>query len=518
MVYIRYSVTSILVGLSGYLAMALLSLRTELTNISDAVQSHPFIGITACNSLLGNVSVTVDVCVVQCGTGYHPYSTLEVVSAVSSWVIPLFVLVGNIELSNLQVGTAHKLWGLRRSTLLGRLLNVFLSYGAVVNRLMGNPIQFLWSHLERLEQMHLRSRTSHPSIAVLDIALDDFDTNPARPSIASYTSTLAPSTRAAFLATCRPAAAHLRNNRLSSMRRSVLAVAAYTIILFVSLKMNVEQQSEAVHTPHTIALRELYYWLFSAVALSSAAGAFPTTRSARGFLAPVLTAMRDGAPKLRPLGLWSGGSYAFVRSPGGDISLGLVLRLVVAAVMVTGAWVFSFTTSWFTPTRGLGCRSLMELCYLAVWIANFSLSLLATRVFPKWWPAIVSVLDLCVSVPTVICLFTAFQGWYNSCMCWGAGFTPFIEHWIPKNIQEQEYTLTSMYYGLIGGAVGFQVLMSTCVLWYYRRELYLIYGVEAVEEAETEEGPEPLAATAERDKNEVIEEIRLLETISTRDS
>src|SRR5436190_21691195 len=70
-----------------------------------------------------------------------------------------------------------------------------------------------------------------------------------------------------------------------------------------------------------------------------------------------------------------------------------------------------------------------------------------------------------------------YVGWFNSCKCWAAYWTPKVTpHYIPTRLSAQERVLAPTYYGLIGGGLGLQVLLSAALLVYYREELRLIYG------------------------------------------
>ena len=83
-----------------------------------------------------------------------------------------------------------------------------------------------------------------------------------------------------------------------------------------------------------------------------------------------------------------------------------------------------------------------------------------------------------------------YVGWFNSCKCWAAYWTPKVTpHYIPTRLSAQERVLAPTYYGLIGGGLGLQVLLSAALLVYYREELRLIYGgwVESAQEQQASE-------------------------------
>ena len=54
--------------------------------------------------------------------------------------------------------------------------------------------------------------------------------------------------------------------------------------VFVALIQAKFDESFPYHMPHTLALRQLYYWLFCAIILSAAAGGFADQWSSHAFL------------------------------------------------------------------------------------------------------------------------------------------------------------------------------------------------------------------------------------------
>src|SRR5213083_843315 len=101
-----------------------------LTAVSAISQNKPFVGIVDCSAR--NVTrMTVEECERECGIGWHPYEKFEVMGAVTTWSIPLFVLIGNMQFSNFDPGL------IGFST---RIASVLLNYSFAAFHLLGNPI------------------------------------------------------------------------------------------------------------------------------------------------------------------------------------------------------------------------------------------------------------------------------------------------------------------------------------------------------------------------------------------
>ncbi|KAI9713065.1 MAG: hypothetical protein M1820_001050 [Bogoriella megaspora] len=292
------------------------------------------------------------------------------------------------------------------------------------------------------------------------------------------------------LEACRNANAMLRQTRVQSARRSFLAVVSYAASLFISLDSNRDSGTMSIHVPHTIALRELYYWLIPVITLSAANGAFPTAWTSYAILHPMVDIINSAgfSCKIQPLKSYSGGSYIWrpnkslrTRSPALTPSLRSrpMLLLQLSFLSVATAWLFSFLVSWYTPTVGLGCRSITELAYFVTWLFSCCMSAILSRMIKKYnlLFAITFAKDALLAIPMVIVLFAAFRGWWNSCQCWSARWTlGFSEAEVPLNITTRESQLNSFYEWMIGSALGIQCALAVVYLVLYRRELHLMYA------------------------------------------
>jgi hypothetical protein len=176
--------------------------------------------------------------------------------------------------------------------------------------------------------------------------------------------------------------------------------------------------------PHTLALRQIYYWLFLAVTLSAAAGGFANQWTSYSILKRFLTERREALQEgvhwdddivLRPLEPWSGGNYSWRHHKDGvsERSASLLFLVVLAVALPV---VSAFSLSWFTPTVGLGDRGILELSFAGLWVFNWALTYVASRctflsersLFRiMWW-------NLFWSLASLVVLFAAFQGEFFS--------------------------------------------------------------------------------------------------------
>jgi hypothetical protein len=128
-----------------------------LTAVSAVSQNKPFVGMTTCSNNANVTRMTVEECERDCGVGWHPYEKWEVLQAITTWSIPLFALVGNMQFSNFNLKPG-RLSSLKRKDrgcqCIGQTLwSVFLNYGFIALHILGNPIDVIWSHLEKLDHM-----------------------------------------------------------------------------------------------------------------------------------------------------------------------------------------------------------------------------------------------------------------------------------------------------------------------------------------------------------------------------
>ncbi|KAK4994242.1 hypothetical protein LTR66_005691 [Elasticomyces elasticus] len=338
-------------------------------------------------------------------------------------------------------------------TLFNKVWSLLTNYGSVVFHLLADPEDTLWSLLTKLDlarrceqwaygRLRGFSEKDQRHIAIVCFALDDQDfgrtTGGSETQQLTHAGALVhclndPAIRqtkewTALMAACRQAGILLSQTRSQNARRSALAIIFYASALFISLASSKSSNTMQAHMPHTIALRELYYWLIPAITLSAAVGAFPTPWTAYAILQPVARTIRACGVEfeLAALKPWSGGNYVWrpqknlskVFPTDDDCGFCASLRSLrlfsLSFLSVAIAWAMSFTVSWYTPTVGLGCRNITELSYFIIW----TLSCLLTHVFGIIWNkpqdvkrlfVVVYIKDAFLAIPMVTILFAAFR-------------------------------------------------------------------------------------------------------------
>ena len=346
------------------------------------------------------------------------------ISALSSWVIPLFLLLGNITYANIS------------STLfdIGKIKFGYMgNWIAVISHLLVNPIDFLWSLClklddgykikRRCDKIAILSADEKKNLSAVSFVLGDYENgihvdSLLQPLEDKYVRDVHHQGLKDILAS---AARDLADARKHNKLHSTLAILIYGKEVFEALTDAKLDGTFPYHMPHTLALRQLYYWLFLAVILSSAAGGFANQWTSLAILNRFLTERHNALQRLgvqddgqsrivlEPPKPWNGGNYSWRHCKGGISRRGwLMLFLVTMAVALPV--VSAFLLSWVTPTVGLGDRGIMELSFAGLWVLNYPLTLVASKYLrPEslfrimWW-------NFFWSLASLTPLFAAFQG------------------------------------------------------------------------------------------------------------
>ena len=369
-----------------------------------------------------------DKCEEFCGDKFGYYDIAGVFGALTAWVIPLFALLANMHfteaaLEGLQWRWASRNFNHRWLRPLWNITKLQLPKHFVCSVQLANPIgtiwslgiklsfgQRLWEYCNSSGLLHLDSE-GRRDVANLGYCLEDFGLqhfearfNRLIQLLNNQTITQSGGTVSEVVFEyIQETSRNLAFVRIRNTRLTICAVLVYGGMAIATLLTSTTSSGLDYSLPHTVALRELCFFILAQVILSSAAGTWSQQQAPqtamRTFATRILEIERElktnGQPELwedlttKKMALYDGGCYVFrtekikrrrARSNGGfsvrSSNWGL---LAMAWVIVTFAFMVSFVISYSTPTKGIGGRGLAEILYFVTWIINFFAEVLMTR-------------------------------------------------------------------------------------------------------------------------------------------
>ena len=366
--------------------------------------------------MFGRGTLTLTGCLDLCGHGYESYQASDVLNSIATWILPLFLLIANLSYGPYGwlecIQTASHLLGDPIDTISGLLmkLEVAREYrqrvetSTVLRNCISEQYQCggedLYQEVAKDLATVLTAIDDHSLIDVFSELECHIKRNPA-----------------ISLSACATAANELSELRVSNKFLTIFAILLYVLsILTAYLQTFVFSEGTEIshHLPHTIALRELYYWLLPAVILSSYTGYFPSRRTSGRVLQRL---GRDIGLKIPvgPVESANGGTYTWRPVPNfSTVRQGIGLLLAFFSVSL--AFAIAFLLSWVTPTQGLGCRGLTQLGFFSGWIISFGMSCALKRMFAKsqnhklLWRLVTAKDFFLFAAPMLTVLHVAFMG------------------------------------------------------------------------------------------------------------
>jgi hypothetical protein len=373
-------------------------------------------------------TLTIKGCQEHCGPSWTPFPSEKIGRKLTTWLVPILVLVGNMHLAALGYRTTF----------------------VTVMHLLGDPVDSIWSLLTKLE-ITRRSRvwvaqTATRKVPIKAVAavvaameeLDGFDHHVD--IIQPY---LRPHDRQDwFDDACKEAAAELADNTVDESVRTYLAILGY---LFTVSCVFIDAADPGSEKPGTrLAFCMLFSWLIPAVMLSAVTRRFCSSGSSGRIMERFQQALDhscacdperamespqvDTDPSLRKNNHaappWAGAIYTYLPDKqvfaAGSSDRHPLLLLFFAFVPVALSTACACTISYLTPTVGIGCRSIAQLIIGLLWI----LSALMTFLFwnlrfmteKNCW-RIVLAKDSLIAIPGWIIAVLANVGVFNSCWC-----------------------------------------------------------------------------------------------------
>ncbi|MCJ1471153.1 hypothetical protein MMC07_009801 [Pseudocyphellaria aurata] len=419
-----------------------------------------------------NGTVSLEACELLAGPSYGGYGLGNTLDSITTWVVPLLILVGNM---NYDSFAAQKYW----------------NQITVALHLLANPIHAMWSLLVKLDvkrRIEVRCRDGLRGVGRGDdivwiysailYALDDFNFSANFEHHFNSLMAIARSDAVEDQEACRIAAIELTVSRVNNTRRAWFAILGYVAAVTANIIRADFAEKMPVHISHTIALRELNFWLICAIILSAKVGGFPSEWKSVGVLVDLQAKLTSAPFILRPLQPWTGGNYTWrPRKNMSSISASPDRRFVVLAFLatasVTTAMLMSFVLSYLTPTKGIGVRSTVELCYWGWWCVNATATYLFERnrspSKKKWLWTIAK--DGLAAIFMVVFLFSAWAGWWNSCYYWSSALHPGTSRdtaYIDLVDMQQDIAalMKKTLPILVGLEFGVQLILTTSMIWY----------------------------------------------------
>lgn len=218
-------------------------------------------------------SVSLEACYLLAGRQFGFYTWQTALEGITTWVVPLLVLLGNVNFASLP---QYKVW----------------NQLSVVAHMLGNPIDALWGLLTKLDVERRIKHRCREVFRMEDVwifqtilfALDDFEFSERfEENLEILRKAVIPPDEAPdedrykkAMKHCRRAAVDLATHRVNNTGRALLAILSYCAAVASKLILANSGADIPPHLSHTIALRAIMYWLGPMLILSAKAGGYPS--------------------------------------------------------------------------------------------------------------------------------------------------------------------------------------------------------------------------------------------------
>jgi hypothetical protein len=391
---------------------------------------RPILNLADCNNL--------------CGADFGWYS--DIGPRLSTWLIPVFLLLSNMEVSPLD----------KRRYLM-------------IIHLLGDPIDSLWSLLLKLEAWsrcyHLALESCGPMdpVKVRNLAtvlggfeeLVGFYDDPSKVFSRVKTKSVVNSQHFDILVS--RAAQQLADSRTDDRLRTLLATALY-IYQLVSAFVTTVGGGSISPPGGRIGITMYMTWIVPSILLSNAIGCFTSRRTCYTILENFVkdaTGQQDAWRTLQRVArstaryssvddyfdnlAWSGAVYTY--RPRKALAFGSksrnahpVLLAALAVVPIATASLIASLILWNTPPRAINCRNVLIFVMTCLVFLSALFTQVSASVFrgSRHWH-IMLVKDTLLAVPSVVLIFLACAGRFNTCWCWSGVFSLGLKARVPLN-------------------------------------------------------------------------------------
>lgn len=424
-----------------------------------------------------NPILTLDGCYEMCGSKFG--WNKDIGPRLSTWLIPVFLLLSNMEVSPLD----------KRRYLM-------------ILHLLGDPIDSLWSLLTKLEAWsrchHLAQKLcrSREDIRVRNVAtvlggiedLVGFYDDPA----AVFTKIQIQSKVRGdeFKRLTARAALQLADSRTDERLRTMLATTLY-VYQIISAFVSTIGGGNITPPGGRIGVTMFMTWIIPSILLSNAIGGFTSRRTCYNVLEIFIEettgqqdawfVLQQAAPSLRrhrtvhdylDTLAWSGAIYSYrplktiaFTSCRRDSSHELLLFL--AALPIITSSVIASIILWNTPPIAINCRNILIFVMAGLMLVSTLFTSVSTVFFKgsrHWYVMLMK--DAVLAIPSIILVFLACVGRFNSCWCWSGVFSLGARARIPLNATPDfvKYNKT-IYPILVGICLTLQILAFVVMMW-----------------------------------------------------
>ncbi|KAF2747759.1 hypothetical protein M011DRAFT_476933 [Sporormia fimetaria CBS 119925] len=427
-------------------------------------------------------------CKQHCGPGFTWYE--DIGPRLTIWLIPVFLLLSNMEVSPLD----------KRRYLM-------------IVHLLGDPVDSLWSFLLKLEawsrckrmaqEIYKRRKEGNEKDKIRNLGtllagieeLVGYHTDPltlynairmqhfARASQDNTSGSLRLSHQRLESAIAR-AAQQLADSRTDERNRTLLAMALYCYQLLSAFVATVGGGNTSPPGGR-IGTAMFLTWIVPTILLSNAIGGYTSVRTAFTILESFLREttnkhdlwglLQEVSPPLRHHDSlnayfdslsWSGAIYTYrpdKRIPFGHKAHGARNPYTLFVLAVSPLLISSIIASvliWHTPPLGINCRNILIfsifLLLLFSTVFTYMTHRLGLRNAKHWYAVLVK--DTLLSLPTVVLLFLAAAGLFNTCWCWSGVYSLGKMARVPLNpVRQFEEYNRSVYPALVVVCVVLQV-------------------------------------------------------------
>lgn len=412
-------------------ARVLQYLQDSVLAANDTAFYHDDLGF---HSSLNRPVLNLKGCNELCGRKFGWYK--DIGPRLSTWLIPVFLLLSNMEVSPLD----------KRRYLM-------------IVHLLGDPIDSLWSMLTKLEAW---SRCHYLAIELCESKdeaeirqnatvlggfeeLVGFSENPVK--MYSRIRKRSRISQAAFQNLVCSTAQRLADSRSDERLRTLFATLLYCYQLLAAF-VAIIGGGNTTPPGGRIGLTMFMTWIVPSILISNAMGGYMSRRTCYDIMEAFVeeaTERANGwhtlqriAPNLRQYDsthdymanlAWSGAIYTYrpskhipFRAKSHNRSA-WTLFLLAAAPVVTSS-IISSVILWNTPPIGINCRNILifvitGFVFFSVAFTHITAYFISGR--RHWY--LVLVKDALIAVPAVVLVFIACAGRFNTCWCWSGGFS-----------------------------------------------------------------------------------------------